>query len=99
MDGKAVCKHQHVSGLKIGLDGFLIKGSLLLIVDEDHDDIGLLRRFCSRIYGQTLRFCLRPGFGAFIQSDNDIAAGFLQIQGMCMSLAAVTDHCDRLILK
>ena len=30
MDGKAVCKPQHVSGLKIGLDGFLIKGSLLL---------------------------------------------------------------------
>ena len=99
MDGKAVGEHQHVAGLQVGLDGLFVKGGLLLIVDEDHDDISLLRGFRGRIYGQALRFRFRPGFGAFVQAHDDVAAGFLQIQGMRMSLAAVTDHCDRLILK
>ena len=48
--------------------------------------------------GQPLSFCLCPGFGTFIKSYNDVTARLLQIQGMCMSLAAVTDYCDCFIL-
>ena len=32
--------HAHALNLKVGFDGFPVEGGLLLVVDEDHDDVG-----------------------------------------------------------
>ena len=96
MNVEAVREHQHIAGLQVGFDIILIQGSLQFIVDQDHDDIGSLRRLCRREYLESLCLGLRPGFGTLIQTNDHMTAGFLRVQGMCMSLASVPDHRDRL---
>ena len=79
MNIEAMRKHQHIALFQIRLDIFLVHGSLQFVIDQDHNDIRLLCRFRRRIYFKALclRFC--PGFGAFIQTNNDVASGLLCI--------------------
>ncbi len=96
---KAMRKHQHIARLKVGLNVFLIHSCLQFIVDQDHDDI---RFFCSlsrRVYLESLRLCLCPGLRTLVEADNHVTARLLRIQGMCMSLTAVTDDCDCLAVQ
>ena len=60
MDIEAMSEHEHVSGLKVGLNILLIHISLFLIVYKDHDDISLPGRFSCRIYFKALLNCLVP---------------------------------------
>ena len=89
---KPMSKHQHITCLKVWLNGFLIQCSLLLIIDEDHDHICLLCSFCCCIYFESLLFSFFPGTGSLIQTNDDMASWFLCIQRMCMSLASISDH-------
>ena len=91
MNIESVGKHEHVPFFQIRLNVLLVHGSLLLIIDQDHDDIRLLRRLCRGKYFKSLLHCLGPGSASFIKSDDDMASGFLQVQGMCMALAAISD--------
>ncbi len=99
MNIEAMGEHQHISLFQVRFDVLLVHGSLQFIVDQDHNDICLLCSFCRRIYFKALCFCFCPGSGAFIQTDNDVASGLLCVQCVCMSLAAVTDHCDCLAFQ
>ena len=90
-DVEAVGEGQGLAGAQVGSDILFIHSSLLLIVDQNHDDVGLLRCLCSRIHLKSLRFCFRPGFASLIKANDNIIAGILQIQRMCVSLAAITD--------
>ena len=42
---------------------------------------------------------LSLGLGTLVKADNNIAAGFLQVQCMCVTLRSVTDDADLLSLK
>ena len=92
-------EHQHVACFQVRLDVLLIHISLLLIIDQDHDDVSLLSSLSSGVYVEALLLSLSPGLGALVQTDNNIAAGLLQVQGMCMTLAAVADDCDGLAIQ
>lgn len=65
---------KHVSRLQVRLDIFLIHGCLQLVIDQDHDNIRSLRRLCRRIYFKSLCLSLHPGFGAFIETDDNMTA-------------------------
>ena len=94
-----MCEHQHIAGLEVGLDVLLVHCSLLLIVDQDHDDIRKLSSLSSIVNRQALCLCLSLGLGTFIQTYDNIASGFLEVERMCMALAAVTDDGNSLSLE
>ena len=96
---KAVREHQHGAALEIRLNICLVAGSLLFIRNQNHDDIRFLHCFRHRLDGQALCLCLGNGLGAGIQADHNIHAGILQIQRMCMALAAISDDSDLLALQ
>ena len=96
MNGKAVGEHQHVALLQVGLDVLFVHRGLFLIVDEDHNDIGLLCSFRRGINLQSLRFCLGPGFASLVKADDNITAGILQVQRVGVSLASIADDRDLL---
>ena len=39
MNIEAMSKHQHVAFFQVRLDIFFVQSSLLLIIDQDHDDV------------------------------------------------------------
>ncbi len=45
MNVEAVCEHKHVALFKVGLDALFVYLCLKLVIDEDHDDVSLLRSF------------------------------------------------------
>ena len=66
MDIKAVSEHQHVALFQVRLDIFLIEFSLLLIIDQDHDNVSLFCSLCRRIYFESLFFRSLPGSASLI---------------------------------
>ena len=54
MDIEAVSEHEHVSGLKVRLDVFLVHVGLKLVIYQDHDDISLFGSLGSGIYFKSL---------------------------------------------
>ena len=99
VDRKAVSKHQHVARLEVGLDVCLVHSSLLFVVDQNHDDVSFFRCLGSGEHLKALRLSLCPGLAALVEADDNIAAGFLEVQRMCVTLAAVADDCDGLALE
>ena len=69
-------------GLSLGqmvLDVLLVQGGLLLIVYQDHDNVGSLHRLGGIHNRKTVLFCFCGGFGALIQSYHHIHAGIPQV--------------------
>ena len=99
VDGKAMGEHQHVALLQVGLDGLFVHLCLFLVVDQNHDHIRAFCGLCRSIYFEALCLSFRPGFASLIQSDDDVASGFLQVQRMCVTLASVADNSDGLVLQ
>ena len=95
---ETMSEHQHIALFQVGLDVILVQICLLLIVDQNHDDVGTLCSFCSGKYFKSLCLSLCPGLGALVQTDDNMASGILQVQCVCMALAAVADNCDSLTL-
>ena len=98
MNVETMSEHQHIALFQVGLDVVLVQISLLLIIDQDHDDVSTLCSFCSGEYFEPLCLSLCPGLGALVQTDDNMTSGILQVQCMCMTLAAVADNCDSLTL-
>ena len=68
------------------------KDPLELVRRQNHDDIGDLGGLRERLDGQPLAFRLAAEPNR-AQRDNDVRdAAFLQVQGMSVALAAVTDN-------
>ena len=95
---ETMSEHQHIALFQIGLDVILVQICLLLIVDQDHDDVSTLCSFCSGKYFKSLCLSLCPGLGALVQTDDNMTSGILQVQCVCMTLAAVADNSDSLTL-
>ena len=98
MNIETMGEHQHIALFQVGLDVILVQISLLLIIDQDHDDVSTLCSFCSGKYFKSLCLSLCPGLGALVQTDDNMTSGILQVQCVCMTLAAVADNCDSLTL-
>ena len=82
---------QGLAGGQVGLDAVLIQGGLLLVIDEDHDDVGGLGGLGSGHDGHALGLGLGPALGAVVQAHDDVDAALLQIQRVGMALRAVAD--------
>ena len=91
---EAVGKRESSAGFEVGSDMLAEGGGLLFIRDQDHHDIRLGRGFSYGCDFQAGCFGFGPGFAALVQADGDIDAAFLQIEGVGMALAAVTDNSD-----
>ncbi len=99
MDIETVGKHQGLALDHLVGDGFLIDLGLELIGDQHHDDVGPFGRL-----GGVQNF--KPGLlGSFIAlgalglGDDYLKAAVTQVLGMGVSLAAVADNSDDLILQ
>ena len=92
MDRKAVCKHQHIALLQVGLDRLFVHLCLLLIIDQDHNNICPLCRLSSSIYLKSLLFGFLPGLASLIETYDDFAPGISKILSMCVSLASIADN-------
>ena len=99
VDRKAVSKHQHVACLEVRLDVSLVHSCLLLVVDQNHNNIGLLGCFCGGEHLKALCLSLCPRLAALVKTDDNMTAGFLEVQRVCVTLAAVTDDSDRFALE
>lgn len=86
-------------GGEVGLDVLLVHIGLLLIVDEDHDDVGRFGRFGGGCHLQAGGFRFGPALGAVIQADDDVDAAVVQVQGVGVPLRAVADDRDGLVLE
>ena len=53
-------KHQHVALLQVGFNVVLVQVSLLLVIDQNHDNISLLCRFGRGKYLKALLYSLVP---------------------------------------
>ena len=84
---------------QVGLDALLIQGSLLLVVNQDHDNVGGFGGVSGGHDGQALGFGLGPALGALIQAHDDVDAAVFQVQGMGVTLGAIADDGDGLAGK
>ena len=99
VDVEAVRESKDVALFQVRLDGFFIELGLFLIVDEDHDDVGLLGSFGSRVDFHALLFGFLPASGTFIETDDDVDAGLFQVQRMSVALRTVTDDGNGLAVE
>ena len=74
MDVEAMSEHEHIAFFQVRLDIFAVQLSLLLIIDQDHDDIRLLRSLSCCINFKALFFCPLPASGTLIQTDDNLAS-------------------------
>ena len=91
VDVEAVGESQRLSGGQVRLNALLVQGGLLLVVDENHDDVGGLGRLGGGHDGHALSFGLGPALGAVVQAHDDVDAALLQVQCVGVTLRAVAD--------
>ena len=91
VDVEAVSKGQGFALGQVGLDALLVQGSLLFVVDQDHDHVGNLGGLVAVHDLHALSLSLGPALGAGIQADYHVHTAFLQIQRVCVALGAVAD--------
>ena len=84
---------------EVGLDGLLVELGLLLVVDEDHDDIGGLGGGGGGHDGEALALGPGPALAALIEAHDDLHAAVLQVQRVGVALGAVADDGHRLVCQ
>src|SRR6266478_8517654 len=97
-DVESVREHKRFAWFEIWLDGVAIELGLLGVRNEDHDDVspgGGFRRGVDRQAG-LFRFGARGA--PFVEADADGNSTIPEIQGVCMTLRAVTNDSDLLCL-
>ena len=99
VDVEAVREREGLAFGQIRLDALFIEFRLLLVVDEDHDEIGVFGGLRGGHDGDALGFGLHPALAAFVQADDDLDAGFHQVQRVGVTLGTVTDDRDCFILE
>ena len=88
---EAVSKCQSVARFQVRFNVFIVGSSLLFVRNKNHNYVSNFSSFSSNHNLQTSSFSFSPGFGAFIQTNNNIYATFLQVQCMSVTLRTVTD--------
>ena len=95
-DVEAVREGNRLAFGQVGGNVLLVHVRLTLIVDENHDDIRLLRGFRNGHHVEAVLDCHGPAFAALAQTHDDIHAGIAQVQRVGMTLRAVADDGDGL---
>ena len=79
MNVKAVGERKCFTLGKVGLDAFFIKLSLLFVVDKNHNNVSLSRRFGRGHNGKTLRLCLSPALRSLVKTYDNVNARILKV--------------------
>ncbi len=99
VDVEAVAEHDVLAGAQVRLDLVGKQHGLLLVRNKDHQHVGPFRRFGHGDHIESGRFGLLARGRAFLQRDLDVLhAGILEVQRMGMTLAAIADDRDLLLL-
>ena len=95
VDVEAVGEGDGVSGLQLRADIGLVDAALHLVVDQDHDDVAGARGLGHGGNLESRPLGLGPPGAALAEADDDADAALLQVEGVGVSLTAVTDDGDR----
>ena len=96
---KAVSECQNVARLQVRLYNFLVDVSLLLVRYQHHDDVASLSSLSRSHDGQTALLSLSLVLGARAQTYNNVYAGIMQVQRMCVTLRTEADNCYGLAVQ
>ena len=91
---ESVSKRKRFTLGQARFDAFTIKLWLLFVVDQNHNDIGRLRRFGRGHNGQPRRLGFGPRFTALVKTDYHVNPAFVQVQRVRVSLTSVADNRD-----
>ena len=91
VDVEAVGEGQGLALGQIRCNALLVQLGLLLIIDQNHDDVGVLGGVGGGHDLETGGLSLGPALAALVQTDNDFYAGVVEIQGMGMTLGTIAD--------
>ena len=83
---KAVCECKSLTLCEVWLDRFLIKCSLLLIRNKDHDDVRCLCSFLSCHNCKTLLLSLCPALRTFVKTYYYVNTALLKVECMSVTL-------------
>ena len=96
VDVEAVGEHQQVAGAQVRRDLRVVDRLLGGVRDEDHDHVGGLDRIGDVGDAQARLRGERPALGSRRQPDDDVHAGFVEVQGVGVALRPVADDRDGL---
>ena len=88
MDRKAVAEKERLALGQIGLDVFRVSGGLLGVGQSDKNDVCAAHCFRRVEYFKPTLLSDFAGMAFGIKTDDDVHAGFLEIQRVCVSLGA-----------
>src|SRR5215467_4073962 len=92
MNGKAMRKRQVIPGQQIWFDLFPVYLGCQFIWHQHHDNVAIECRFSSVLHDEPggFGFCSRGAITS--ETNNHVAAGFLQVVGMREPLGAISDY-------
>jgi hypothetical protein len=99
MDGQTVRENEGLALGKVGGDVVGINVGLLHVGETDEDDVGLLHGLAGRDDGESVFLGDGLGLRAFVEADDDLDAGVLQVEGVRVALGAVAEHGDGLVFE
>ena len=96
-NGEAVREHQRFPRREVLLDVGLVDLGLMLIRDEDHDDVGPLRRVGNAHDPEAGRLRLVDRLARRRKADDHVDGGVLEVERMGVALRTVPDDGDLLL--
>ena len=94
VDREAVAEEQRLAGGQVGGDVLFISGRLLGVRQRDHDDISALYRLGAGEHFEAFFTGYLDGLGTFVEADDDVASGFLEVQRVGVALGAEAEHSE-----
>jgi len=99
MDVETVGEGEVFACTQVGLNAFAVDFCLLFIRQQQHDDLGHGASLFNSRDLESCLFCNCPTLGALVQADDYIHPALMQVQCVCVSLAAVSDDGNLLSIK
>src|SRR5690606_32538146 len=99
MNGEAVREDEGLALGEVGLDVLLVNVGLLHVGQTDEDDVGLANGLGGGDDGEAVLLGDGGGLGTFVEADDDLDAGVLQVEGVRVALGAVAEHCDGFVFE
>ena len=99
VDVEAVGEHQGLPCTEVRCDLLLVDIGLEVVGDEHHDDVRLLSRLINGADAQSFGLGLLTALAPLVEAYHDVQAVVPAIEGVGVSLAAVSDYADGLVLQ
>src|SRR3989442_5443218 len=96
---EAVGEHQHFARREMRLNGIVVEGGLLGVRHKNHDDVSPSGGLGRSHNGKAIVFSFRARVALFRQADAHVDAAVAQVEGVGVTLRAVTDDGDFLSLN